>query len=188
MTAPDPWPARDQTHILMDTSWIHFHWARTGTPNFFILFYFILFYFRQRWRHMEVPWPGIKPVPQQWPEQLQWQHPLHHKGTPIGFELNWFPLWIYGVLYTVSPCTWRISTHSLCHPFTLLLLISLHPGFHTYHFSAVANNDFIINVGKLLVHMSLELAAAVEIELCSFLGLCFSFDFYDITLARVSFF
>ena len=25
--------ARNQTHILMDTSWVHYHWATTGTPN-----------------------------------------------------------------------------------------------------------------------------------------------------------
>ena len=25
--------ARDQTHILMDTSYIHYHWATTGTPQ-----------------------------------------------------------------------------------------------------------------------------------------------------------
>ena len=24
--------ARDQTHILMDTSWVYFHWATVGTP------------------------------------------------------------------------------------------------------------------------------------------------------------
>ena len=37
--------------------------------------------------HMEAPGPGIKPMPQQWPKQLQWQHwifnPLHHKRTPF---------------------------------------------------------------------------------------------------------
>ena len=30
--------ARDQTFILMDTSWVHYHWARTGTPkNIFLI-------------------------------------------------------------------------------------------------------------------------------------------------------
>ena len=24
--------AKDQTHILVDTSWVHYHWATTGTP------------------------------------------------------------------------------------------------------------------------------------------------------------
>ena len=36
--------------------------------------------------HMEVPRPGIQPVPQQWPKPKQWQHqvlnPLSHQGTP----------------------------------------------------------------------------------------------------------
>ena len=31
---PDPLiKARDQTHILVDTSWIHYHWATMGTPQ-----------------------------------------------------------------------------------------------------------------------------------------------------------
>ena len=33
---PDPYPlneARDQTHILMDTNWIHFRNATAGTPQ-----------------------------------------------------------------------------------------------------------------------------------------------------------
>ena len=33
--------ARYQTHILMDTNWICFHQPMTGTPYFFIYFYFI---------------------------------------------------------------------------------------------------------------------------------------------------
>ena len=28
-----PRGARDQTHILMDTSQVHYHWATTGTPD-----------------------------------------------------------------------------------------------------------------------------------------------------------
>ena len=32
MVTPDPTLAMDQTHILMDTSWVHYHWATTGTP------------------------------------------------------------------------------------------------------------------------------------------------------------
>ena len=31
---------RDRSHILMDTSWIHFHWAMMGTPSFFFFFFF----------------------------------------------------------------------------------------------------------------------------------------------------
>ena len=38
-------------------------------------------------QHAEVPRPGIKPMPQQWPKPLQWQcwilNPLYHKGTRI---------------------------------------------------------------------------------------------------------
>ena len=30
--------ARDRTHILMDTSWVCFHWAIMGTPLFFLCF------------------------------------------------------------------------------------------------------------------------------------------------------
>ena len=29
--------ARDQTCILMDTSWVHYHWAMMGTPSFFYM-------------------------------------------------------------------------------------------------------------------------------------------------------
>ena len=29
--------ARDGTHILMDTSWVPFHWATTGTPKWMAL-------------------------------------------------------------------------------------------------------------------------------------------------------
>ena len=53
--------ARDQTIILIDTGWVHFHWATIGTP-YFILFYFILFYFilGSHLRHMEIPRLGIE--------------------------------------------------------------------------------------------------------------------------------
>ena len=43
--------AKDQTCVLMDSSWVHYHWATTGTPIlvfFFLSFFFflsILFYF-----------------------------------------------------------------------------------------------------------------------------------------------
>ena len=30
--------ARAQTHILMDTSWVRYHWATTGTPGFIKIF------------------------------------------------------------------------------------------------------------------------------------------------------
>ena len=32
--------ARDQTHVLMDTSRVHYHWATTGTPAYFLHKYF----------------------------------------------------------------------------------------------------------------------------------------------------
>ena len=35
---PQPTEARDGTHVLMDTSWIHFHYATVGTPKMVILF------------------------------------------------------------------------------------------------------------------------------------------------------
>ena len=31
--------ARDQTHILMDTSWVHYSWAMKGIPSLFTLFF-----------------------------------------------------------------------------------------------------------------------------------------------------
>ena len=36
--------ARDQTHILMDTSWVYYHWGRVGTPdwNFIGIFLAVL--------------------------------------------------------------------------------------------------------------------------------------------------
>ena len=55
--------------------------------------------------HAEVPGPGIKLVPQQWPKLLQWQcqvlNPLHHKGTPMIFLI----LYIY-VLRDLPCCLW----------------------------------------------------------------------------------
>ena len=40
--------ARDQTHIFIDTSWIHFHCTTTGTPEGQLLhfFYFIILIFK----------------------------------------------------------------------------------------------------------------------------------------------
>ena len=36
MATPDPWPTewgQDWTRVLMDSSWIHFHWATAGVPE-----------------------------------------------------------------------------------------------------------------------------------------------------------
>ena len=56
-------------------------------------------------KHVEVPEPGIKPTPQQWPEPLQWQchilNPLSHQGTP------WF-LFCF-VLFTAAPAAYWSS-------------------------------------------------------------------------------
>ena len=44
--------------------------------------------------HVQVPGPGIKHLPQQWPELLQWQYqilnPLHHQGNSTNsfIEIN----------------------------------------------------------------------------------------------------
>ena len=55
------------------------------TVTFESLFFFF-FFFLPCLQHAEVPGPGIKPMPQQQPKPLQWQHeilsPLCHKGTP----------------------------------------------------------------------------------------------------------
>ena len=55
------------------------HWRHTSHytefKEVFCLFGGILFVlFWLCLRHVEVPGPGIKPAPQQWPELLQWQH------------------------------------------------------------------------------------------------------------------
>ena len=53
---------RDQTHILMDTSRVPYHWVTTGTPNHFL---------RPHPQHMKAP-PGTKSKLQLWPTpQLQ---------------------------------------------------------------------------------------------------------------------
>ena len=77
--------ARDRTHILLDTSWIHFHCATMGTPPlyfcyvffhcflFFLFlplltsspptpsFLFLFFFFQPHLQHTEVPGPGTDP-------------------------------------------------------------------------------------------------------------------------------
>ena len=62
-------------------------WSKEG--NFFFLFtlfyYVIIIIIWPCLQHVEVPEPGIKPTPQQWSKQLQWQYQilnlLCHKGT-----------------------------------------------------------------------------------------------------------
>ena len=77
--------ARDGTHILMDTSWIHFCCTTRGMPWLFfsILFlallcdtkpshaFFFPFFFWLRLWHVEIPRSGTEPTPQQQPEPLQ---------------------------------------------------------------------------------------------------------------------
>ena len=62
------------------------YWKRNSKKCVFLSYYLLLclhnlFFF---W-HAEVPGPGIKPVPRQWPESQKWQHhiltPLHHQRT-----------------------------------------------------------------------------------------------------------
>ena len=50
----------------------------------------VIFFFFPFWPplwHVEVPRPGIKPMPSQWPKLQQWQcqilNPLGHQGTPF---------------------------------------------------------------------------------------------------------
>ena len=69
--------ARDWTHILMDTSWVHYHWATKGTPwlmPFIWSFYrikttTIFFLFWQHLQYMEVPRPGLEPEA---PQRQHW--------------------------------------------------------------------------------------------------------------------
>ena len=50
-------------------------------------FFFSFSFFLPHLQLFEVPGPGIKLAPQQWPELLQWQHQilklLYHRRTPI---------------------------------------------------------------------------------------------------------
>lgn len=45
----------------------------------------LFFYFWPHSRQLNIPWPGVKPTPQQWPDSQQWQpkilNPLSHQGT-----------------------------------------------------------------------------------------------------------
>ena len=51
IATPNPWPtARGRTSILMDTSQIHFHWAKMGT-----FFLFLFCFLGPGLQHMEVP-------------------------------------------------------------------------------------------------------------------------------------
>ena len=47
-------------------------------------------------QHVEIHRPGIKPVPQQWPKLLQWQHwilkLLHHRRAPSYF--SWWTTYV----------------------------------------------------------------------------------------------
>ena len=66
---------------------------RSGFHTFPDLFHFFLsFFFWLHLQHVDVPGPGIEPVPQQWPKSLQWQcwipHPVCHKGTPTSVSLS----------------------------------------------------------------------------------------------------
>ena len=85
--------ARDQTHILMDTSRVGYHGATMGTldfficlRDFFILFIWIFFFIWLGPWQVEVSKPGFEPAPQQRPEAGQWQHQILHslprKSTP----------------------------------------------------------------------------------------------------------
>ena len=54
------------------------------------MIYIYIFFLPCLW-HVEVPTPGIKTIPQQWPKPQQWQcqilNPLHHKGIP---KYTWY--------------------------------------------------------------------------------------------------
>ena len=52
--------ARDQTCILMDTSWICFRCTTTGTPTPSFFFFFSFVFLGPYPRHMEVPRPEVK--------------------------------------------------------------------------------------------------------------------------------
>ena len=56
----------------------------------------LFFYFWPHSRQLNIPWPGVKPTPQQWPDSQQWQpkilNPLSHQGTPI---FNYFFFFLF---------------------------------------------------------------------------------------------
>ena len=64
---------------LNSTIWHIIHYCPLQIPFFFFFLPFP--------EHMEIPWPGMGPAPQQWPKPLQWQcqilNLLHHKRTPF---------------------------------------------------------------------------------------------------------
>ena len=72
-------------HVLLMNACTH---ARTHAleGKYFGIKGCTLFIFGFTLWHVEVPGPGIKPVPQQQPKPLKWHHqilnPLSHKGTP----------------------------------------------------------------------------------------------------------
>ena len=51
--------ARDQTHILMGTSWICFHWATMGTPIFILYDQDILFRKKKK-KESSLTWKKVK--------------------------------------------------------------------------------------------------------------------------------
>ena len=75
---------------------------------FFFLFcsfsFCIIFSHVHGTQHVEVPRPGIEPVPQWWSKQLQWQcwlcNPLCHKKTSIILHLKTF--FCYGLILLLS--------------------------------------------------------------------------------------
>ena len=112
---------------------------------FYCLFYFI---FCLRLQHMEVPRPGIWPVPQQWLELLQRQHQIQlcHKGTHFIFyiphinEIAWdmsFSIcnltitklhlliyFIYPSTLKIHPCCWKWQ-NAILFLFTYLFFVLL---------------------------------------------------------------
>lgn len=72
----------DWCYGMLAVNALKLRWSRT--------FYFL----PQPW-HVVVPWPGIKPVPRQWPKPLQLQcqifNPWCHKRIPRGehFKCHW---------------------------------------------------------------------------------------------------
>ena len=94
------------------------------TDDVFFCFCFYFYFWPCLW-HVKVPWPGVKPVPQQWPEPLPWQcqilNLVSHQGTPrMWFFRNpWHPKpaeFAYPSLVRDNTSTMWIGATETCSP------------------------------------------------------------------------
>ena len=98
-------------------------------------FFFFFFFFLSLSQHSEVPWPGIKSVPQQQPKPLQWQgwilNPLCHQGNSSTYIFAFTST----IIKKKNPLTFikrnealPLHSHFLFFFFGLLSFLGLHRG------------------------------------------------------------